>query len=80
MIRLPGHPWRACRCNRPVGISGHRSAWGSSSLPLDMKVATLVKFGDLPVQFSGSYEYNFADDDVAPKWAVNFTVMFLFPL
>jgi len=45
-----------------------------------MKVATLVKFGDLPVQFSGSYEYNFADDDVAWKWAVNFTVKFLFPL
>ena len=45
-----------------------------------MKVAKLVKFGDLPVQFSGSYEYNFADDDVAPAWSVIFTVKFLFPL
>jgi hypothetical protein len=34
----------------------------------------------LPVQFSGAYEYNFANDYVAPEWTVNFTVKFLFPL
>jgi hypothetical protein len=45
-----------------------------------MKLARLVKFGKLPVQFSGVYEYNFADDYVTPEWAVNFTVKFLFPL
>jgi hypothetical protein len=39
-----------------------------------------VTFGDLPVQFRGSCEYNFADDDAAPEWTVNFTVQFLFPL
>jgi hypothetical protein len=38
-----------------------------------------VTFGDLPVQFRGSREYNFADDDAAPERAVNFTVQFRFP-
>jgi hypothetical protein len=55
-----------------------KSAW--TLLPLGVKVAKLVKFGKLPVQFSGAYEYNFADDFVAPQWAVNFTVKFLFPI
>jgi hypothetical protein len=32
------------------------------------------------MQFSGRYEYDFAADDVAPEWTVNFTVKFLFPL
>jgi hypothetical protein len=30
-------------------------------------VAKLYKFGARPMQFSGSYEYNFADDVVAPE-------------
>ncbi len=55
-----------------------KSNW--TVLPLGVKVAKLVKFGNLPLQFSGSYEYNFADDFVAPQWAVNFTVKFLFPI
>jgi hypothetical protein len=48
--------------------------------PLGMKLARLVKSGKLPVQFSGACEYNFADDYVAPEWALSFTVKFLFPL
>jgi len=55
-----------------------KSDW--TALPLGVKLAKLVKFDKLPVQFSGAYEYNFADDEVAPKWTVNFTVKFLFPL
>jgi hypothetical protein len=51
-----------------------------TAIPLGVKLANLVKFGQLPVQFSGAYEYNFANDYVAPEWAVNFTVKFLFPL
>ena len=51
----------------------------STALPLGVKLAKLVKFGKLPVQFSGAYEYNFADDYVAPEWTINFTVKFLFP-
>jgi hypothetical protein len=51
-----------------------------SALPVGMKLAKLVKFGALPVQFVGSYEYNFADDYVTPESTLNFTVKFLFPI
>lgn len=51
-----------------------------SNLPLGIKINKLVKFGTMPTMFSGSYEYNFQDDDVAPEWGVNFTVKFLFPI
>ena len=51
-----------------------------TAIPLGVKLAKLVKFGQLPVQFSGAYEYNFVNDYVSPVWAVNFTVKFLFPL
>lgn len=30
--------------------------------------------------FSGSYEYNFQDDYVAPEWTVNVKMKFLFPI
>ena len=55
-----------------------KKAW--TALPLGVKVAKLTKFGSVPVQFIGSYEYNFADDYVAPKWTLSFTLKFLFPL
>jgi len=55
-----------------------KSAW--TVLPLGVKLAKLVTFGKLPVQFSGAYEYNFADDFTAPQWSLNFTVKFLFPI
>ncbi len=51
-----------------------------SDLPLGVKLAKLHKFGDLPVQFSGYYEYDFQDDVVGPEWTVNFTVKVLFPI
>jgi hypothetical protein len=56
----------------------NRSAW--ATLPLGVKVAKLVRFGKLPVQLSGAYEYNFADDLPAPEWTFNFTFKFLFPV
>ncbi len=55
-----------------------KSAW--TVLPLGIKLAKLVKFGNLQVQFSGADEYNFLDDFAAPRWAVNFTVKFFFPI
>lgn len=55
-----------------------KGAW--TNLPLGMKVSKLHKFGSQPVQFSGSYEYNFADDYVAPEWSMNLTIKFLFPI
>ena len=51
-----------------------------TQLPFGIKLAKLVKFGPMPVQFSGAYEYNFADNEVAAEWTVNFTLKFLFPL
>ena len=50
-----------------------------SSLPLGGKLSKLVKFGKLPVQFSGQYEYDFADDEIGPEQTLRFTVKFLFP-
>ena len=61
-----------------IAYDWERSAW--TSLPLGMKVNKLVRFGNLPVMFSGSYEYNFQDDYVAPEWTINFTLKFLFPI
>lgn len=55
-----------------------QGAW--SALPLGIKLAKLTNFGDLPVQLAGSYEYNFVEDYVAPKWTLTFTAKFLFPL
>ena len=43
-----------------------------------MRLAKLVKIGKLPVQFSGAYEYNFADTFFGPEWTMNLTVKFLF--
>ncbi len=51
-----------------------------TALPLGVRLAKLVKIGKLPVQFSGAYEYNFADAYVGPKWTMNLTVKFLFPI
>jgi len=50
------------------------------ALPLGVKLAKLTKFSTLPVQFSGAFEYNFADDYVVPEWTISFTVKLLFPL
>lgn len=55
-----------------------QSNW--TSLPLGIKLNKLVRFGSLPVQFSGSYEANFADDVVSPESTVNFSMKFLFPI
>jgi len=70
--------WSIGTSEMNVTYDWERDAW--TAVPLGVKLARLVKFGKLPVQFAGGYEYNFADDYVAPKWTVNFTVKFLFPV
>jgi hypothetical protein len=70
--------WSIGTSEMNVTYDWDKDAW--SVLPLGVKLARLVKFGKVPVQFAGGYEYNFADDYVAPKWTVNFTVKFLFPV
>ena len=70
--------WSIGTSEMNVTYDWDQDAW--TVLPLGVKLARLVKFGKLPVQFAGAYEYHFADDYVAPKWTVNFTVKFLFPI
>jgi hypothetical protein len=70
--------WSVGTSEMNITYDWDRDAW--TALPLGVKLAKLVKFGKLPVQFAGGYEYNFADDYVAPKWTVNLSVKFLFPI
>ena len=56
--------------------------WESSrwaNLPLGGKVSKLIKIRGIPTQLSGSYEYNFVDDQIAPKWTMNLTLKVLIP-
>lgn len=73
---LPHH-WSIGTSEMNITYDWEKDDW--TALPLGVKVAKLVKFGQLPVQFSGAYEYNFQDDYVAPEWTINFTLKFLFP-
>ena len=70
--------WSIGTSEMNVTYDWEQSDW--TALPLGLKLAKLVKFGQLPVQFSGAYKYNFADDFVSPEYAINFTLKFLFPL
>jgi hypothetical protein len=67
--------WSIGTSEMNVTYDWNRDAW--ATLPVGMKLARMVKFGKRPIQFAGAYEYNFADDDVAPKWTLSFTVKFL---
>lgn len=51
-----------------------------SALPLGVKLSKLHKIGSIPVQYTGTYEYNFADDNIAPEWAISFAVKFILPI
>jgi hypothetical protein len=57
--------WSLGTSEMNVTYDWEKSDW--TVLPLGVKLAKLVKFGNMPVQFSGAYEYNFADDYVAPN-------------
>lgn len=70
--------WSISGSEMNITYDWNASRW--SNLPLGLKLSKLIKFGKQPVQFSGSYEYNFADDAVSPEWTVNLAVKFLFPL
>lgn len=76
-ISLP-NKWSVGVSEMNVTYDWEKSTW--TSLPLGIKVNKMVRLGKMPTMFSGSYEYNFQDDNVAPEWTVNFTVKFLFPL
>jgi len=61
-----------------ITFDWEKSVW--TSLPLGLKINKMVRFGKLPTMLSGSCEYNFQNDYVAPKWTVTATVKFLFPV
>ena len=71
--------WSVGNSEMNLTYDWEKSAW--TALPLGLKLNKMVKLGGkLPVQFSGGYEYNFANNYVGPEWMVNLTVKFLFPL
>ena len=70
--------WSIGSSDMTMTYDWERSAW--TYLPLGVKLAKFTKIGKQPIQFAGSYEYNFADEYIGPEWSVNFTVKLLFPL
>ena len=72
------HKWSIGASEMNITYDWNQGVW--SNLPLGVKVSKLHKFNALPVQFSGSYEYNFANATVVPEWSVNLTVKLLFPM
>lgn len=75
--KLP-NKWSIGSSEMNVTYDWENSRW--SALPLGLKLSKLHIFGHMPIQFSGSYEYNFADDQVSSEWTINFTAKFLFPI
>lgn len=72
------HKWSVGASEMNFTYDWDQGRW--ANLPLGLKLAKLHRFGRQPVQWSGSAEYNFADDAVAPAWSFNFTVKLLFPI
>lgn len=70
--------WSIGTSDMTMTYDWERRSW--TALPLGIKLAKLTKVGGQSVQFAGSYEYNFADEFIAPEWSVNFTIKLLFPL
>lgn len=73
-----GDGWSVGTSEMNVTYDWNRNRW--TALPLGVKLSKLVKGGGPPIQFSGSYEYNFADDLPSARWTVNLTAKLLFPI
>jgi len=72
-----GHGWSVGASEMTFTYDYEAGRW--ASLPLGAKVAKLVKFGKLPVQFSLQYEHDFADQRGTPEDTIRFAMKFLFP-
>jgi hypothetical protein len=72
-----GHGWSAGCSEMTFTYDYEAGRW--ASLPLGAKVAKLVKFGKLPVQFSLQYEHDFANQRGTPEDTIRFGMKFLFP-
>jgi hypothetical protein len=55
--------------------------WTSSqwTIPLNLQISQLVKFGKQPVQFTVDPRYYAASPEGGPEWGARFIVTFLFP-
>jgi hypothetical protein len=73
-----GNGWSIGVSEMNITYDWEKNDW--SNLPVGIKLAKMHKFGKLPVQFNGQYEYNFADDELgSPKQTIRFTAKFIFP-
>jgi hypothetical protein len=70
--------WSVGTSEMNLSYDWERGEW--IALPLGVKLAKLVKFSGLPVQFAGAGEYNFDDDEVIPEWTFSLTAKLLFPI
>ena len=61
----------------PITCDLDRNDW--VSLPLGVKLAKLLKFGAVPMQFTAQYEHSSADDYAVPEDPCSFAVRLLMP-
>jgi hypothetical protein len=72
-----GDGWSTGLSEMSVTYDWSNDAW--VSLPLGVKLAKLHRFGITPVQFTASYEHNFANEITVPEDLYSFTVKILMP-
>ena len=72
-----GNGWAIGTSEMSVTYDWENNRW--ASLPIGVKLVKLVRFGEVPVQISGEYEYNLEDSRVAPENTFRMTAKFIFP-
>ena len=70
-----GHGWSVGASEIQWTYDWTHCRW--SKLPVGAKLAKLVHFGKLPVQFSAQYEYNFVNDIITSKNTYRLTAKFM---
>lgn len=73
-----GNGWSVGASEMGITYDWDASDW--VSLPLGAKLAKLHKYGGVPIQIFGQYEYNFADDGFGPKNLYRVGLKVLFPV
>jgi hypothetical protein len=72
-----GDGWSTGLSEMSASYDWEKNDW--VSIPLGLKLAKLHRFGTTPVQFTGQYEHNYADDYSVPEDLYSFTVKVLMP-
>ncbi|WP_018969200.1 hypothetical protein [Rubritalea marina] len=74
---LPKH-WSLGASEMNITYDWENDRW--KSLPIGVKLAKLLHFGEVPCQVNLQYEHDFADDELgAPEDIIRLTFKFLFP-